>query len=139
MTARLNSTLRHWRRPIIQRMIECPADVVIPPYLPPTAVLSATIRVEDIVSKQETGILTFTVLWEAPSNLNGDLSFYELCLGPEAVSVEEDNCTSPSTSLCVAEPEAVPTSNNCTPLELDPSDPLVTEIEYMINPESSGV
>ena len=135
MTARLYSRLR-WRRPIVQKMLEC--HVVIPPHLPPTSVLSATIRVEDIVSKP-TGILKFNVSWEPPSNLNGDLSFYELCLGQEAVAVEEENCTSPSTSLCVTVQEAITMANNCTPLELGLSGLPVIDIEYVINPGDSGV
>ena len=135
MTARLHSHLL-WRRPIVQKMLEC--HVVIPPYLPPASVLSATIIVENIVSKP-TGILKFNVSWEPPSNLNGNLSFYELCLGQEAVAVEKDNCTSPSTSLCVTVQEEITMANNCAPLELGPSGLPVIDIEYAYNPGCSGV
>ena len=76
--------------------------------------------VEDIVFIPQTGRLQFTVSWEAPIILNGNLSFYELCLGREAVS-DQENCMAPSNSLCVTAPEVEIMDKQCTPFKLGPS------------------
>ena len=127
----------HWRRPLLPRKENC--FVVTPPPPPPSPVLSDSIKVEDIVFIPQTGRLQFTVSWEAPIVLNGNLSLYELCLGKKAVSVEENNCTSPSTSLCVTTPEAATMNDDCIPLELGPSGLPTMDIEYIIDSDTSEV
>ena len=108
----------NWRRLLLPRRERC--GVVTPPPPPPSPVLRDSISVEDIVFIPQTGRLQFTVSWEAPTILNGNLSFYELCLGREAVS-DQENCMIPSTSLCVTASEFEITDKQCTPIKLGPS------------------
>ena len=108
----------NWRRSLLPRTERC--GVVTPPPPPPSPVLRDSISVEDIVFIPQTGRLQFTVSWEAPIVLNGNLSFYELCLGREAVS-DQENCMAPSNSLCVTASEFEMTENQCTPIKLGPS------------------
>ena len=136
MKARRNRDF-DWRRPLLPKTERC--EVVTPPPPPPSPVLGDSIMVEDIVFIPQASRLEFTVSWEAPIVLNGNLSFYELCLGEEAVSVEENNCTSPSTSLCVTTPEAATMDDDCTPLELGPSGLPTMDIEYLIDTNTSEV
>ena len=126
-----------WRWPLLPKKEMC--EVVTPPPPPPSPVLRDNITVGNIVLIGETSRLKFTVSWEAPIILNGNLSFYELCLGREAVDVEEDNCTSSSTSLCVIALDTATMDDDCTPLELGPSGLPTMDIEYVIDSDTSEV
>ena len=117
MRARRNPDF-DWRRPLLPRREYC--EVVTPPPPPPSPVLRDSITVGDIVFIEEASRLKFSVSWEVPTILNGNLSFYELCLGQEAVS-DQENCTAASSSLCVTAPEVEIMDKQCTPLELNPS------------------
>jgi len=108
----------NWRRLLLPRRESC--EVVTPPPPPPSPVLRDRITVEDIVLIEETSRLKFNASWEAPTVLNGNLSFYELCLGQEAVS-DQENCTAPSTSLSLTPSEFEITEKPCTPFKLGPS------------------
>ena len=120
-----------WRQPLIPGREEC---LIGAPPFPPTPVLKDAITVRGVEFGQQ-GKLDFNVTWEAPTYLNGDLDLYELCLGQEVVSGQE-SCPQVSTWLCVSTRSANP---NCSPLEEASSGLLFKDIEYILEPNSSGV
>ena len=119
----------YWRRPLLPLPFDCQFTTVA---FPPNQISSDAIAldIEPIVEVLSSGILSFTVSWDPPTFLNGDLERYEFCVGEDTLTSTED-CILPSDCLYV-QPSSVSNVMSCKQLDLTSPDMLVADIKYHV-------
>ena len=122
----------YWRRPLLPLPIGCQFTTVA---FPPNQISSDAIAldIEPTVEILSSGILSFTVSWDPPTFLNGDLERYEFCISEDTLT-STDDCVLPSDCLYVQrhQPSSVLNMMSCKQLDLASPDMLVADIRYHV-------
>ena len=114
-------------------------DFILQPPPPPTPVLSDSIAVEGKIYEPGIRRLQFTVSWEPPTYLNGNLSLYQLCFGQQEVVGDQEECSLPSSRLCLLAPGTVSTDSTCQELQFSSSGLPVRTIQYSLDGNTTEV